>query len=252
MRSFFKSYWKTLLFFALAGLVGGFCTGLYLLDSYPEEIVQQVLEQGLDGMTLAAQTAVQYMGYGVVLGAVGIHLGKKVGLWKDERTLAAKPLLMATAVAALGGLLLILPDVLYFGVHSPAIAASYATKPTLTFLVGAVILGGVTEEVMLRLFMLSLVAWGLHKLFGKGRETPSVAILMAANVVAALLFAAGHLPVNQMLFGLTPMIVLRCMLLNGGFGLLFGWLYRKYGLRYAMLAHGGCHVVSKVIWILFI
>ena len=44
--------------------------------------------------------------------------------------------------------------------------------------------------------------------------------------------------------GLTPMIVLRRMLLNGVFGLAFGWLYRKFGLRYAMIAHGGCHVVS--------
>ena len=32
----------------------------------------------------------------------------------------------------------------------------------------------------------------------------------------------------------------------------FGWLYRKYGLRYAMIAHGGCHILSKLIWILFI
>ena len=39
---------------------------------------------------------------------------------------------------------------------------------------------------------------------------------------------------------------------NGGIGLLFGLLYRKYGLRYAMIAHGGCHVVSKLIWILFV
>ena len=55
-----------------------------------------------------------------------------------------------------------------------------------------------------------------------------------------------------MLMRLTPMIIFRCFLLNGGFGLLFGWLYRKYGLRYAMIAHGGCHVVSKLIWILFV
>ena len=41
-------------------------------------------------------------------------------------------------------------------------------------------------------------------------------------------------------------------LLNGGIGLLLGWLYRKYGLRYAMIAHAGCHLVSKLIWILFI
>ena len=46
--------------------------------------------------------------------------------------------------------------------------------------------------------------------------------------------------------------VLGWALLSGVFGLAFGWLYRKFGLRYAMIAHGGCHVVSKLIWILFV
>ena len=49
--------------------------------------------------------------------------------------------------------------------------------------------------------------------------------------------------------GLIRLIV--CILVTF-FGLAFGWLYRKFGLRYAMIAHGGCHVVSKLIWILFI
>ena len=92
----------------------------------------------------------------------------------------------------------------------------------------------------------------LHLVFERKRETVSTAVLVAANVLSALLFAAGHLPANDMMFGLTPMIVIRCILLNGVFGLAFGWLYRRFGLRYAMIAHGGCHVVSKLIWILFI
>ena len=112
--------------------------------------------------------------------------------------------------------------------------------------------GGVIEEVMLRLFMMSLIALILHKLFGKKNEKPAVAVLVVANIVAALLFAAGHLPATETLMGLSPMIIFRCFLLNGGFGLLFGYLYRKYGLRYSMICHGGCHVVSKVIWILFV
>ena len=33
MADFLKKYWKTLLFFALAGLVGGYFVGLYQLDS---------------------------------------------------------------------------------------------------------------------------------------------------------------------------------------------------------------------------
>ena len=260
MDKFLKAYWKTLVFFAVVGLVGGFFTGLYVLDSYPAELRQQLVAElqaeglgGVDaGLFVAVVTAVQSAGYGLILGAFGIWLGKKVGLWKDERALTAKPLAIALGVSVVGGLALILPDLLYFGKHVSAIMDSYGAKPTVPFLLASVLYGGVIEEVMLRLFFLSLIAWLLHKLFGKGRETPAQAVLVAANVVAALLFAAGHLPATAVLLGLSPMVIFRCLLLNGGFGLLFGWLYRKYGLRYAMLAHGSCHVVSKLIWILFV
>lgn len=250
MNDFLKKYWKTILFFALAGLVGGFFTGLYLLDSYSEEIRQQVAEQGINRFLLGVITAVQSAGYGLVLGTVGILLGKKTGLWKDERKLEKKPLIRTAVVAILGGLLLILPDLLFFGNYSVAIRDSYTVKPTVLYILASVVYGGIIEEVMLRLFTMSLVAFLLQKLFRK--EIATVGILIAANVIAALLFAAGHLPATAMLMGISPLIIFRCFLLNGGFGLLFGWLYRRYGLRYAMLAHAGCHVVSKLIWILFV
>lgn len=252
MKDFIKAYWKTLLFFAVVGLVGGFFTGIYVLDSYPEEIRQEALSQGLTGTLMGLITAVQSAGYGLVLGAVGILLGKVTGLWKDERTLAPKPLLITTIVAVLGGLALILPDLLYFGHHSQVIMDSYAVKPTVPYILAAVTYGAVIEEVMLRLFFMSLIAFVLHKLFGKKDEKPTTCILVASNVIAAILFAAGHLPATLMMIGSSPMILFRSFLLNGGFGLLFGYLYRKYGLRYAMIAHGGCHVVSKLIWILFV
>ena len=252
MKQFLKSYWKTLLFFTFSGLFGGFFIGLNLLDSYPAEIVQQIYEQGLNDVLLGLITAVQYAGYGLFLGAIGIWLGKKSGLWKDQTVIEKKPLTIALVISVVGGLAMILPDILFFGKYSQAIMDSYATKPTLGYLLGTVILGGVTEEVMLRLFMMSLIAFLLHKLFGKKQAVPSPAILIIANVMAALLFAAGHLPITFLTIGSTPLIIFRCFLLNGSFGLAFGWLYRKYGLRYAMIAHGGCHVVSKLIWILFI
>ena len=250
MADFVKKYWKTLLFFALAGLVGGFFVGLYQLDSYPEEIRQEIAAQGIDPVLLGIITAVQAAGYGLVLGTVGILLGKKTGLWKDERKLEKKPLILTALVAILSGMLLILSDLLFFGNYSDAIRESYAVKPTVTYIFAAVVYGGVIEEVMLRLFFMSLLAFLLQKLFRKGSGTTGP--LIAANLIAALLFAAGHLPATAILMGLTPMIIFRCFLLNGGLGLAFGWLYRKFGLRYAMLAHAGCHAVSKLIWILFV
>ena len=252
MKRFINKYWKTLLFFTLSGLIGGFFVGIFMMDSYPMEVQQQMQEQGITDTILGLVSALQYAGYGLVLGFFGILLGKKIGLWKDETSITKKPLLVSIIVGVVGGLVLILSDLLYFGNYVEAIKSSYAVKPTFAYILGAVICGGVVEEVMLRLFMMSLVAFILHKVFGKKSEKTSVAILVIANIVAAVLFAAGHLPATATLMGITPMILFRCFLLNGGFGLLFGYLYRKYGLRYSMIAHAGCHVVSKLVWIVFI
>ena len=252
MKRFIYKYWKTLLFFTLSGLVGGFFVGIFMMDSSPVEIQQQIYEQGITDTILCLVSALQYAGYGLVLGFFGILLGKKIGLWKDETSIMKKPLIVSVMVGVAGGLVLILSDLLYFGKYVEAIMNSYAVKPTFAYILGAVICGGVVEEVMLRLFMMSLIAFILHKVFGKKNEKPAVAVLVVANIVAAVLFAAGHLPATAALMGITPMILFRCFLLNGGFGLLFGYLYRKYGLRYSMIAHAGCHVVSKVVWIVFI
>lgn len=252
MKAFIKAYWKTLLFFAVVGWIGGWVSGLYLLESYPPEMQQEMLAQGMTDMNVALTMAIQSATYGLVLGTAGIWLGRKVGLWKDERHITKKPLLAALVISLIGGLGVILPDLLFFGKYEPALLDTYAVKPTIPYLLATVTYGAVIEEVMMRLFVMSLVAFVLHLLFERKRKEVSTAVLVVANVISALLFAAGHLPVNEMMYGLTPMIVFRCFLLNGVFALAFGWLYRKYGLRYAMIAHGGCHVVSKLIWLLFL
>jgi len=252
MKTFFKTYWKTLLFFAVMGLIGGYMTGLFTLEIYPPEMQQQLIAQGMDSQTLALVSAAQNALYGVVLGALGILMGKKLGLWKDERHITRKPLLATLIIGVVGGVVMIYADLLVFGKYEQALIDSYANKPSIPFMLASITQGAVIEEVMLRLFWMTLVAFVLHLLFERKREEASTVVLVVANVVAAMLFAAGHLPATEMMFGLTPILVFRCFLLNGGLGLAFGWLYRKFGLRYAMIAHGACHVVSKLIWILFL
>ena len=104
MRNFLKTYWKTLLFFVVAGLVGGFFIGLYLLDSYTEDIKKQIIESmdtasiPVDVM-LGIVSAMQAAVYGLLLGTIGILLGKKTGLWKDETAITKKPLFITIIVA---------------------------------------------------------------------------------------------------------------------------------------------------------
>ena len=260
MKKFITNYWKTLFFFAIIGLIGGFFVGIYQLESYPAEIQQQVMDEinqsGLGDfpvdLVLGFVSAYQSALYGLFLGAIGILLGKKIGLWNDERKIDKKHLSKAILISVVGGLAMILLDIFIFGKYSQALMDSYAIKPTIPYLIAMVTYGGVIEEVMLRLFFMSLIAFILYKLFENKKDKPSTAILAISNIIASLLFAAGHLPLTSILFGLTPMFLFRCFLLNGGLGLMFGWLYRKYGLRYSMIAHAGCHIVSKLIWILFI
>ena len=132
MKEFIKKYWKTLLFFAVTGLIGGFFTGIFVLDSYPPEMQQQLLDElaasGLGGfppnIIVGAITAMQAVGYGVLLGAVGIWLGKKSGLWRDENTITQKPLIASIIISVIGGLVLILSDLLFFGNYSQMIMDS--------------------------------------------------------------------------------------------------------------------------------
>ena len=260
MSTFVKKYFGTLLFFALIGLLGGFFVGLFLLDSYPPEIRTQLTEElGALGeinvdvnIIIGIITAFQSAAYGLILGAVGIVIASRIGLWKDERSITARPLAISVVISVFGGLLMILPDILFFSGYSDAIAESYAAKPGAAYILASATYGAIIEEVMLRLFAMSLVAFLLHKLAKEGDGAPSEAVLIGANLISALLFAAGHLPATVIMIGSSPLIILRCFLINGGLGLAFGYLYRKHGLRYSMIAHGGCHVVSKLIWILFI
>lgn len=260
MIEYIKTYWKTILFFGLAGLFGGFFTGVYLLDSYPAETRQQLIMQlamkGIDSVTpevfIGIITAVQAAGFGLALGFLGIMLSKKTELWDDERKLEKKPLIAAAIVSVLGGLLMLLPDIFFFSNYSDAIKASYESKPTIMNMLASVTYGAVIEEVMMRLFAMSLIVFLLEKIFDRSHALSKNAILILANALSALLFGLLHIPANALMLGGSSMIIARCILLNGGLGLLFGDLYRKFGIRYAMIAHGGCHIVCKLIWMLFI
>ena len=248
---------KRALIFALClipfAFVGGWLVTLYQLDILPEAMIAEALEQ-LGGKTvLTVISAVQSVGYALVCGFVGCLLAQNVGLWKPLRV-EKKPLVVTLILSVAFGIVFSL-DYWTFGKLEPMIADSALAGVTPIAFAASVICGGVMEEVMLRLFFMTGIAWVIGKVVYK--KAPAAQwkpwVVIAANVVAALLFAAGHLPATYALFGsITPVLLVRCFLLNGGFGLFFGWLYRKYGIQYAMIAHAGLHIVSKIIWLLFI
>ena len=235
----------TLPLLPVALIAGYFVTG-YQLEILDPALYEEALAQLGSAWVLTVIAMVQTLGYALFCGVLGYILAQKTGLMKPIR-FEKKPLLVTLGLSLAFGVLFSL-DYWTFGAMMPELRNGLDSI-TLNNWLASILYGGIVEELMLRLFFMSLIAWVLQKLLKK----QTTGILVAANVIAALLFAAGHLPATWALFGtLTPMLLFRCFLLNGGFGLFFGWLYRKHGIQYAMLAHAALHIVSKLIWTLFV
>lgn len=108
--------------------------------------------------------------------------------------------------------------------------------------------GGINEEILLRLFLMSLLVWLGRFVHRRADGSTSPATLWIANIVAAIIFGLGHLPATAALVPLTPLVVLRAIVLNGIGGVGFGYLYMKRGLESAMMAHFSADIILHVLF----
>lgn len=252
MAKFKKQLLFALCLFPIA-VVAGYFVALYQFDIYSNEAVAELAAPFGGKENLIVISMVQSAVYTLIFGFLGGILADKIGLWKPIRP-EKKKLMITLGISALGGILFSL-DYWTFGSVIDGIQEGSAATLTGTGIVASVLYGGVVEEVMTRLFLMSLIAFLMWKVFCRNREKEEIpmAVFVAANLITALAFAAGHLPATLYTFGeLTPLLVFRCFLLNGGFGLVFGRLYRRYGIVYAMIGHAVCHIISKLIWLVMI
>ena len=247
--------WKKALLFALCllpvGLIGGWFTAEMTFAAVDPALLEEAVRSAGSLEVVKAVSVASNVLYAVVLGFFGYILSEKIGLMRPfrfEKATLIRVLLISAACGAVFSL-----DAWTFGNWIPQLKASYAAAGSFDadVWIASILYGGVVEEVMMRLFLmsgLSLLGW---KLFFRREAAVPVKVLAAANILSALAFAAGHLPVTAQTFGgLTPLVIFRCFLMNGAGGLLFGRFYRKYGIQYAMLAHMLFHLVSRTIWLI--
>jgi Type II CAAX prenyl endopeptidase Rce1-like len=113
-----------------------------------------------------------------------------------------------------------------------------------TPLLTRILYGGITEELLLRWGMMTLLVWIGWRIFDQGQGEPTMVCFVAAIAVSAFLFGLGHLPLvfalgTQVTMGIITYVIVG----NSIFGLIAGYLYWHKGLEAAMISHMLFHVV---------
>jgi membrane protease YdiL (CAAX protease family) len=187
---------------------------------------------------------------------IGLSLYKHVGFnlpilegWLEGREVVnyLKSILgISIGLGVLSGIIIVLLSFVFTPVSSIFQNASISVPIWKAFL--ACFYGGISEEILLRLFLMTLIVWIFYKIKKTADGKPTVIGIWLAIIISAVIFGLGHLPITGTITSITPLIVVRAVLLNGIAGIVFGWLYWKKGLESAMIAHFSADIVLQVIF----
>lgn len=234
------------LIFTLIGLIASLFAAMYQVSIFSQSIKQQIITQLGSIEALYAIAALQGALITFIAAFIGLKLAKKVNL-KLNFQYDKKAMMPAVFIGLTVAFIITTSDKFIFAEYLP-LQTAYVFSPT--YFVAGILYGGIIEETLLRLLVMSLFVLILWKLFARSKDNMNIpsGIYSAAIVLAAALFAAGHIPVTIQTIGLSTPILIRCFVLNGIGGIGFGYLYWKHGLAYAMVAHAAAHVFMQLVF----
>jgi membrane protease YdiL (CAAX protease family) len=255
-------HFKISLFLGLLGLIAGAFLVPYQLESLRNTLTAADYEKIIGAVpvplpVMISIAALQISLVTTILSWIGLKLTERTGLslpllqtWLLEKK---KPVIDRTALklaligGTIGSVFMVLADFFLFQPHIPKLGNGEGVvwwKATL----GGVFYGGIVEEVLMRLFLMTLIIWLISFIFKKYRDSIPSSFYWIGIILAALIFSAGHLPATEGLYGeLTSILIARSFILNGFLAVFFGYLFWKKGLEYAMIAHMMVHIVTQLV-----
>jgi len=263
MKTFIN--WK--IFFIL---LASFAFGLFAITPYSLALQQSALANVQLPIPLAVLVPIQIISQTLIFGifiAFGLFFANRIGLGLpileaklrgESVTNNIRAVLPISVILGVAASLLIIG--LEVGVFQPALLQQFGGKADVLNLktsqpaawkgLLASFYGGINEEILLRLIVMSFLAW-LGKFISKTSDgKPTNGVFWTANILAAVLFGLGHLPATALLIPLTPLVIIRAVVLNGFVGIACGWLYQTRGLESAMIAHFSADIVLHVLLVL--
>ncbi|MFC4453464.1 type II CAAX prenyl endopeptidase Rce1 family protein [Deinococcus sonorensis] len=171
-------------------------------------------------------------------------------LQRDGRGLR-RDLPVALPTGLLAGALVVGLDLLFKPYLGEAWLAAAAQQPrTLAITVSGLLYGGLTEELLLRWGVMSVLALALWKAAARRHPQAPAWVSVMALLLAALAFGAAHLAAVTLYAPLSAVLVARTVLLNALVGVACGWLFFRRSLEAGMLAHAASHVSLTLLALL--
>lgn len=247
-----KTYWKLFIILLLACLFGTITILPYtltlqggLIENLPVPLYVLLTAQVIQSLIISALAIL-----------IGLFLAQKVGLglpilegWLEGREVKnyLKSILgISIGLGILAGILITGLDYLFTLAGTTLNVASQINPPAWQGFLAS-FYGGINEEILLRLFLMSLLVWIFFKI-KKTTDGKSTRIGMwLAIFLAAIIFGVGHLPTVAAITALTPLLIVRTIILNALGGIIFGWLYWKKGLESAMISHFSADIILHVV-----
>jgi membrane protease YdiL (CAAX protease family) len=247
--------WRVAIVLGALGAVATACVFPYLLAMMPEVAARMHASRVPFPVVVAAQLAQAFVVL-TLCAWIGLGAGRRVGLdapllraWLHRMPTPQRPgvrdFRRAVGLGIAAAVLIALADLGFAPHMPPAVGESHAPAAWQGLI--ASFYGGVTEEIELRVLVMGVAAWALAALRGVRGDGVPAWIYWSAIVLAALLFAAGHLPLAIKLLGSAPIVIVRTLALNFPAGVVFGWLYWKRGLEHAMVSHFAADIVLHVL-----
>ena len=219
--------------------------GLEMSSMYTEEALPDIPDVVLTLANMGMIAAIYFP-----VGLLGIYLNKKTNLpaiFKEDdhsSNLFLRPMITGLIL----GVVLVLFDLLTksFGISTGL------THPPFPSSILASLNAGIGEEIVFRLFLMSLCIWILSwirdKLFPN--KISRGVILYAGIIIAGLAFAAGHFPTIFVLLGTTSfsqipaILIIEVIVLN----MLVGIIAGKAFIRSGLVAAAGVHFWADIVW----
>lgn len=242
-------------------MIGVVCV-LPFVNALLPELAPRAAEQPAPPLVLLVLSVLQSAVLLGVMSFSGLWAARKVGMgapvldaWLGGEAApfnVRRTALTASGLGIASGVVLIVLDLFVFvPLDSNGIGHLVHMQPPAWAGLLASFSGGMTEEVELRLFLMSFLALGIRYagdfLFPGRRTSLPPAVFWSANIIAALLFGLGHLPITAALIPLTPLVIVRAILLNGIVGVVAGLLFWRRGIEMAMVYHFSVDILLHVL-----